>query len=349
MLNVDVNTYIELCACLEMIAIAFLANKLTLRGTEVTMYDYADYNETYLGNKSIIITRPHDYVKIHSPMDVTEKAYEKFINRFDVHYYINPQEVYDIVDKLSVDVLVIEKAGCPSDGLVFKFKRAKTIIRCVFTSTRPHGDLHAVQSDFVNKIQRTNCPCLPMIVQVHETNENLRKELNIPESATVFGCHGGADTFNIGYIRKVLVDLVTSGKRPDIYFIFLNINQFVNHKNVIFLPGTYDMEYKRKFINTCDAMYYARDGGETFGLACGEFALCGKPTIGRLGERCNNHETFLSKNLIGHNNYEECMNILLNFNKSFEFDQSVNEYNKYKMKPVMDNFQLHLDSLMKTT
>jgi hypothetical protein len=28
--------------------VAFLSNKLTLRGTEVAIFDYADYNEKYL-------------------------------------------------------------------------------------------------------------------------------------------------------------------------------------------------------------------------------------------------------------------------------------------------------------
>uniref|UniRef100_A0A6C0HJ50 Uncharacterized protein n=1 Tax=viral metagenome TaxID=1070528 RepID=A0A6C0HJ50_9ZZZZ len=40
--------------------IAFLSNKLTLRGTEIAMYDYAEYNEILLGNKSIIITRNYN-------------------------------------------------------------------------------------------------------------------------------------------------------------------------------------------------------------------------------------------------------------------------------------------------
>lgn len=34
--------------------IAFLSNKLTLRGTEAAMYDYADYNENLLNNQYII-------------------------------------------------------------------------------------------------------------------------------------------------------------------------------------------------------------------------------------------------------------------------------------------------------
>ena len=60
--------------------IAFLSNKLTLRGTEVAIYDYADNNEKILGNNSIIITR--DYELIKNEFDVDIQAYNKFNNRF---------------------------------------------------------------------------------------------------------------------------------------------------------------------------------------------------------------------------------------------------------------------------
>ena len=33
--------------------VAFLSNKLTLRGTEIVLYTYAHYNEIILKNKSI--------------------------------------------------------------------------------------------------------------------------------------------------------------------------------------------------------------------------------------------------------------------------------------------------------
>jgi hypothetical protein len=32
-------------------------------------------------------------------------------------------------------------------------------------------------------------------------------------------------------------------------------------------------------INTCDVMLHARHRGETFGLACGEFSVAGKPFL----------------------------------------------------------------------
>jgi len=70
---------------------AFLSNKLTLRGTTVAIFDYADYNEKILGNKSIITTR--DYEKIKNEWDVDIKAYEKF-KFFIIHTgkkcFINP-------------------------------------------------------------------------------------------------------------------------------------------------------------------------------------------------------------------------------------------------------------------
>jgi hypothetical protein len=51
-------------------------------------------------------------------------------------------------------------------------------------------------------------------------------------------------------------------------------------KNAIFLSPTVRNEsLKRAFINTCDAMIHARSEGERFGLACGEFVVCGNPVI----------------------------------------------------------------------
>lgn len=158
--------------------IGFISNKLTLRGTEVNLYDYADFSEKILGNKSIIITRSYDVVINVSPRDVTTLAYDKFQNRFQVEYYINSSDIIEIVKKYNIDVLYIEKAGSPNDGLVFDC--CKTIIHAVFTTLEPHGDLYAPISDALNKICGTNYPVLPYMVRVYDTKDNLRKELDIP-------------------------------------------------------------------------------------------------------------------------------------------------------------------------
>ena len=52
---------------------------MTLRGTEVTMYDFAHYNETILGNESIIVY--NDNNPANHPTVI-----EKFKNRFDKVY-----------------------------------------------------------------------------------------------------------------------------------------------------------------------------------------------------------------------------------------------------------------------
>jgi hypothetical protein len=65
---------------------------------------------------------------------------------------------------------------------------------------------------------------------------------------------------------------------PNIYFIFANFNSFCDSKkNIIFLPNIIDEIDKTTYINTCDAMIWARSGGETFGLAIAEFSINNKP------------------------------------------------------------------------
>lgn len=41
----------------------------------------------------------------------------------------------------------------------------------------------------------------------------------------------------------------------------------------------FDEVLKRAFVNTCNAMIHARSEGETFGLACAEFAFANRPVI----------------------------------------------------------------------
>ncbi len=325
--------------------IGFLSNKITNRGTEVNLFDYADFNEKILGNKSIIITRPYDHVMAVSPRDVTRDTYDKFINRFDkVEYYINPSDVNEIIQQNKIDVLFIEKAGSPSDGLVYN--SCKTIIHAVFTTKEPHGDLYAPISDSLNKICGTNHPVLPYMVRVFDTDENLRQQLQLPENAIVFGAYCGADEYNVDYVRQAIVNISNDPQYSNIYFIFMNIIPFCNESNnVRFLKGTCDMKIKRMFINTCDAMLYGRAGGETFGLACGEFSICNKPIIGRAQEHSCAHIDILGDNMIKHNSYEELVDIITNWSK-YNKDVSNNGYKQFTPLKVMQNFQKHLTKLM---
>lgn len=323
--------------------IAFLSNKLTLRGTEVCLYDYADCNETLLGNTSIIITRPFSVVKQCSPRDVHPEAYAKFQNRFPMEYYTNPSDLPEIVSRNNIDIVFIEKAGSPEDGLVLD--GCKTIIHCVFTTQCPHGTIYTAISDFLNKTMNTEYPVLPYMVRVHDTQENFRKEFQIPDDAIVFGSYSGADEYTIDYVKQVVCDVATNPAFKHIYFIYLNIDAFgPTCENIKFFPGTADMAYKRKFINTCDAMLYGRTGGETFGLACGEFSICSKPVIARPDEPGRSHEDILGDAMIKCSTYSELYTIVTNW-KDYTKDVSNNGYFQYTPEKVMERFKTQVQSI----
>ena len=63
--------------------IGFFVRHFTERGTEVAVYDYADHNETILGNKSIIYCfTPQKQQQVRFPP--SKACYQKFQNRFEI-------------------------------------------------------------------------------------------------------------------------------------------------------------------------------------------------------------------------------------------------------------------------
>ena len=289
--------------------IAFLSNHLSLRGTEIAMYDYAHYNETILHNTSIIITRPYTQVK-HS-IDTNEEAYGKFINRFPVFYYQALSDIDKIIKKHKCDLLYVIKGG-ENDGLLSK--RVKTIVHCVFNMSQPHGDLYVCISQYVaNRYGNGSYKVLPHMINIPDINEDLKQELNIPTDAIVFGRYGGLKTFDVKFVHKIIENIAE--KDPNKYFIFIHTHNFCvsPHPNIIFLKGTTDVIYKTKFINTCDALLHARMDGETFGLTCGEFAMKNKPIITFTGGKDNAHLDIMRDSCIKYSNEEQLIDILENF------------------------------------
>ena len=311
--------------------VAFLSNKLTLRGTEVAIYDYADYNEKILGNKSIIITR--DYEKINGLFDVDIQAYNKFLSRFGVFYYNSREDIDKIIVKRGVTHTFIIKAGTRDDGLFAN--HCKNIIHCVFDVSQPHGDVYAPIGQTINDLYGTKYPVIPHIVTLPDSSENLRTIYGIPENAIVFGRYGGRESFDIKFVHNVIKELVV--KRNDIFFLFMNTNIFYQHKNIIHLPGNADMIFKRKFINTCDALIHARERGETFGLTCGEFAICKKPVITWAGSCEKEHLLILKDKAVIYNNATDLLIILETFHKD-KYDVNENGYMFYNPQNVMEIF-----------
>jgi hypothetical protein len=304
--------------------IAFHSNQLSLRGTEVALYDYANYNETILGNRSIIISKD---ISVWPYSDV--KAIEKFKNRFDVFLYKNFNEVESILNNKKIDVFYAQKAGF-NDGVISKGR--KTVIHSVFQYYEPHGDVYAYISNWLG--DQYNSPSVPYIVNLPKENGNLRLELGIPEGALVFGRHGGKETFDIPMAIEAVIEV--ANENPNIYFIFMYTDKFIDLPNVIHLEGSSDLHYKVKFINTCNAMLHARKVGETFGLAIAEFSMRNKPVITYGGSmRDNAHISMLGDKAIKYKSKSDLINILINFKNT---NKDCNIYKDYNPEKIMHIF-----------
>jgi len=319
--------------------IAFQTNQLSLRGTEVAIYDYAHFNETLLGNESIILVKR----KHHFPHD--KPAVEKFEKRFKVFYYDSWNHAEDILLSNNVDILYTLKAGGKDE---VESKNIKTCVHAVFQEFDPHGDVYAYISKWLSSVMTEGkSPYVDFMVYLPEVEGDLRKELDIPKDAIVFGRHGGHDTFSIPFAINVVNKIVK--ERDDIYFLFLNTqkSRLIKHKQIIHLPATSDLELKTKFINSCDAMLHARINGESFGLAIAEFSIRNKPVITWTGKDVQKyyphkhdlaHLELLGDKGIYYNDEPELKDILLNFTP--QPDKDWDTYSKtYNPETIMNKFK----------
>jgi hypothetical protein len=311
--------------------VAFSTEHLSLRGTETALFDYAKYNKVILGNESIVV------INGNQP-EHKNPARKKFEDEFGVIYKQHSIDEFNkILETNKVDVHYKISAGhiepIPS--------ACKNVIHAVFPGFTPFGNVYAYVSEWLrdfsvpkNLIQ--NYDFVPHIVQLPDINENLKKELNIPNDGTVFGYHGGSDSFDLHFVKTAINRVIFRNK--NIYFIFMNIEQFINHPHVIFLPGTHDLIFKTKFINTCDAMIHARSRGETFGLSIAEFSIRNKPIITYNGSTERNHINILKNSAILYNNENDVYNIFANFKKEDKiYDMYSSTYNPTE---VMKKFNI---------
>lgn len=312
--------------------IAFHCNQLSLRGTEVAMYDYAHYNEKILGNESIVLAKNPEIWKYSD-----EPAIEKFKKRFNVFFYKESHEIEEILDANNVDVFYAQKAG-EIDGIVSK--KRKTVIHVVFQQYEPHGDVYAFISEWLaNRFSNVH-QFVPYIVDLPDHDKDMRDELGIPRDAVVFGRHGGYETFDIPFVKHCVGDLVN--KRNDIWFLFMNTEKFIDHPRIIFLEPTADLHKKTEFINSCNAMIHARFKGETFGLACAEFSLRNKPVITFAGSMDRAHEMILKDKGFYYRTPSDLYAIFSRIDQYFKGEnlkRDWNQYRDYSPEKVMTKFK----------
>jgi hypothetical protein len=300
---------------------------LSFRGSEIALYDYAHFNEKLLKNKSIICLKKSSYNE--------HVVLNKFIARFDtIIYYESTSDLEDQLIFLKVDAFYTIRHGRIEEPMLSKIPM---LVHCVYDMSEQYGIMAGV-SESVAK--RFNCVSfVPHMCHVYNTDENYRAMLKIPDNAIVYMRHGGADTWDLLFVKNVVIRILND--RDDIYFLFAvrpNILKDINHTRLICLEPFADLEIKRKFINTGDALLHAQSLGETFGLSIAESSYANKPVITWNGGDCQEHLRILGNNCIKYNNEEELYHILTTFNKDIISRSNWKSYDNYTPEKVITIF-----------
>lgn len=278
--------------------------------------DYARGNREELGNQSFFLMPWRDGGEGHP---VTGRMREIAPLRF----YRSAEEREGILREEKTDFFYCIKNGF-NDG-VFS-RKVPTGIHAIFRESEFHGDVYAYVSPWLSDVMAYGqAPWVPHMVRFFEETGDLRvegvsqrpegggrwSEVVIPKEATVFGRHGGDDSFDIPWVQETVIAIAR--KNPDFWFLFLNTRQFPgaqNLPNIQFLPPTADAVTKRKFLNSCDAMLHGRIRGETFGLSCLEFAMLGKPVLTYANSPERAHLEILGDAAVAYQNAEELKGLL---------------------------------------
>lgn len=311
----------------ECIRIGFHTNQLGIRGTDVALFDYAYHTRTIFGGEPFILT---PITGVHNKQGVIN-----FQSNFKVYFYNSFEHMQTIIKSEQLDLFYAIKSGLYDGVLSYQCRNA---IHAVFESD-PHGERYAYVSKWLAMTNRSD-DYVPHMIHKPINKINHRKELAIPKDAIVFGWYGGNDSFDIDFVKSAVLDVATSN--PNIYFLFMNCRRFtpVGTRNVLYLKPTTNREAKSKFINTCDAMLHARQRGETFGLAVGEFSAHNKPifTYENSPERAHTH--ILGSKAVYYSDKQTLMDAISSFDFTWAKTQDWDCYSKqFSPANVMEKFK----------
>jgi len=251
--------------------------------------------------------------------------------------YESQRELNTLIQKEHIDLRYFIKSGERDEAIC---ESSPALIHAVFP-TKPeefHGDKYAFVSEWLSKeYSNTKIPHVAHMIDLPDREDNLRSQIGIPANATVLGSYGGADSFNLNFVKEEVIKALE--KCSDLYFLFMNIEPFAKHERLIFLPGNSDLLYKVEFINTCDGMIHARGIGESFGLSCGEFSIKGKPVITYAMSPQRSHIEILGEKAILYKGRQELAEIFLYFDRQLQYKKNWDAYSEnFSPKVIMGQF-----------
>jgi len=292
---------------------------MSLRGTHIAIFDYALQNQKILGNDSIVFYDRR-----------SEQTQPSVFQKFQQEFRLIPYDQFDDVRAMSelgsIDAMYLIKSG-ERDNYILP--GVPNLVHAVFPQKidEMHGDVYAYVSKWLSdECSNGKIPYVPHMIDLRVSDKSLRSDLSIPEHVTVFGSYGGSDSFNLDFVKRTIIEIVD--QNPQIVFLFMNIDRFIDHPQIIFLAGNSDPVFKSSFINTCDAMIHARGIGESFGLACGEFSMHNKPVITYALSPQRNHIDVLGSKAILYKGPQDLKKIFLDFDKTSYQSQSWDCYSE---------------------
>jgi glycosyltransferase involved in cell wall biosynthesis len=325
----------------KQLTIAFHVYNFSYRGTEISLYDYADKNETILKNKSFIVAPKSKDDRNNVDVII------KFTNRFNIFLYKDYDDLKNILKNQKANALYIIKSGEKdqlSDNLT---NSIPLLIHCVYRVSDPHGLIYAGVSEEVVKNSKFDfVPHMTTLCSYSEKKLNnkmidLRTILKIPKKAIVFGRHGGIDTFNLPNLKELILKILTDDE--NIHFMFMPkpyILYNTNHPRIHYFQISIDPLIKISFINSCDAMIHCQQLGESFGLSVLEFSSMNKPVITWSQGIMRQHLLNLGDKGILYNTMEDLYKILINFKRK-DYNKGENYWNvttKFIDVNVMEKF-----------
>lgn len=310
--------------------IAFYIDEMNFRGVANSTYTYALNNKKILKNKSIIFYNKKNF---RNKIEVIKKFKKKFISVGISNF----KEIDLYKDKFKIHYIYTQKSGNKDS---WTSKNIRTLIHAVYPQkiNQIHGYRYAYASEWLSdKFSNNKIPFVPYVTENKKINKNLRSKFKIKKNDLVFGCHGGDSSFDMKFVQNSVLNIAKN--RKDVFFLFLNINKFCDHPRVIFLKGTSNEGLKKKFINSCDAMLYGRSLGESFGLACAEFAVLSKDILSYKFNRHRCHKYNLpKKNYFEYSSYNSLNLLLSNYIKRNLKSKYKSKYAFYTTKKVMKDF-----------
>ena len=309
--------------------IGFHTNNLSFRGAEIAVFDYALHNQSLLQNESLI------FYKSKLPSEPT--VVRKFEQHFKIFAYQDTDHLARLADQEKLDLLYFIKSGERDGDMISNVPCA---VHAVFPTKveQFHGDKLAFVSQWLAKeYSNGKVPFVPHMIDLPMVEGDLRKELNIPEGATVLASYGGSDSFNLPFVHETILKALA--KRKDLYFVFMNFAPFAQHERLLFLPGSSDMNYKMRFINTADGMIHARGIGESFGLACGEFSIKNKPVMTYAMSPQRSHIEILGDKALLYKGRNDLEKLLLQFDRQWQHEKNWDAYSKdFSPQVIMPKF-----------